>query len=123
MWGILTSPLHAQSFEEHGEDYAPMRALVERLSERPYAGELFAFKSLATFILTTAPTYAAKSGHDCISIDYDPTRKQFILKYEEWVSETSNPPHRVASRRICAGVEVHDVIDSYVIRLQRSRPS
>src|SRR5262245_1547471 len=72
MWGLLSDPGHAESFDHLGEAYAPMRRLVEQLVRREYADRVYGVKSMATFGLTTAPTYAEADGHDRIGIEYNP---------------------------------------------------
>jgi hypothetical protein len=64
MWALLSNPGHADSFEKHGEAYTPLRWLVEQLAHREYAGRVYAFKSLSSFNLTTAPTYQQADGYD-----------------------------------------------------------
>lgn len=117
MWALLSNPGHADSFDKHGEAYAPLRRLVEQLARREYAGRVYAVKSLASFNLTTAPTYQQTDGHDVISIEYDPERGLFDVRYSEWVFPTRNTRYRTAARPVCDPQEVGKVIDCYVVRL------
>ncbi|OAI47653.1 hypothetical protein AYO44_09140 [Planctomycetaceae bacterium SCGC AG-212-F19] len=100
-----------------------MRLLVGQLAQRPYAGEVFAFKSLATFVLMTAPSYQEAAGHDEVGIGYDPGSGLFAVGYCEWVSPTRNPRHRVAASRSCEVAQVAEVVDRYVLRLLLVRRS
>jgi hypothetical protein len=127
MWAILSHPGHAESFLDHGEAYAPMRRLVERLGQRPYAGEVYAVKSMWYFCLTTAPSYQEAPGHDEVWIAYNPGNGLFDVGYDEWISPTRNPQRRTAVGRTCERPEVMDVVDRYVLRLlllgrERDRP-
>lgn len=117
MWALLANPGHAESFDYHGVDYAPLPLLVEQLASREYANRVYVVKSLATFILTMAPTYIEDTGHDSINIQYNPDRSLFDVSYCEWLSPTRNPPHRIAAKRTCEPAEVGEIIDRYVLRL------
>lgn len=117
MWAILSHPGHAEGFLDQGEADAPLHRLAEQLARRPYAGEVFAHGSLATFFLTMAPTYQEAPGHDAIEIGYDPGRGLFAVGYREWVSPTRNPPDRAAASHLAEWPEVVEVIDRYVLRL------
>lgn len=124
MWALLSDPGHADSFDKHGEAYAPLRRLVEHLARQEYAGRVYAFKSLASFNLTTAPMYQQADGHDVISIEYDPGRGLFGVGYREWVAPTRNPRnprHRAAANRACEVTQVAEVVDRYVLRLLLTR--
>ena len=118
MWAILPHPDHAESFADHGEEYAPMRRLAASLSKQPYADAVYAFKSLITFVLTFAASYSEREGHDQITIRYSPGTGSFDVAYAEWVSPTRNPPHRIAATRSCSETDVLAVVDLYVLRLQ-----
>jgi hypothetical protein len=120
MWALLSDPGHAESFDKHGEDYVPLRRLVEQLAHRTYADRVYAFKSLFSFNLTTAPTYPA-DGHDVIGIQYDPGRALFSVGYHERVSPIRNPRRRTAVDRGCEATEVANVIDCCVLLLLLSR--
>jgi hypothetical protein len=117
MWALLSDPGHAESFTDLGDAYALLRRFVEQLAHREYAGRVYAFKSMASFNLTTAPTYQEDAGHDVIGIGYNPGRGLFGVGYCEWLSPTRNPPHRTAASRACEAAEVGEVIDRYVVRL------
>lgn len=121
MWALLSDPGHSDSFDKHGEVYAPLRQLVEELARREYAGRVYAFKSMYSFNLTTAPTYQEAAGHDQVSIGYTPGRELFGVSYSEWVSPTRNPRHRTAASRVCEQQEVGEVIDCYALRLLLSQ--
>jgi hypothetical protein len=40
MWALLSDPGHAESFDDHGEAYVPMRRLIEQLAHREYADRM-----------------------------------------------------------------------------------
>jgi hypothetical protein len=101
MWAILSDPGHAESFADLGEVYASLRRLVEQLGQRSYAGQIYAFKSMTSFNLTTAPSYQEAAGHDEIGIAYNPESGLFGIGFSEWVSPTRNPRHRTAASRAC----------------------
>jgi hypothetical protein len=115
MWAKLTDPAHAERFDDPGD--AAMRRLVLELAQRPYAGELFAHKSMATLILTAGASQQKAAEHDEITIRCDPRRGLFEVAYCEWVSPTRSPPHREAAGRSCEAAEVVEVVDRYVVRL------
>lgn len=117
MWALLSDFRHADSFNHLGEAYAPLRQLVEQLAHREYADRVYAFKSMASLNLTTAPSYHDADGHDDIGIGYNPRSGLFGVGYCEWVSPTCNPRHRTAASRVCESKEVGEVIDRYVLRL------
>jgi hypothetical protein len=117
MWGLLSDPGHADSFDDFGEEYEPIRHLVEQLSQREYAGHVYAFKSMYTFNLTTAPTYQQADGHDDVGLGYNPRNGLFGVSYSEWVSPTRNPRHRTVASRVCERHEVGQIVDRYVLRL------
>ena len=117
MWAILGDPGHAGTFHDLVESFDPMRGLVERLAQRPYADDLFPFSSMACFVLTTAPSYREAEGHDRIAIDFDPEHGLFEVLYCEWASPTRNPPHHVVACRSCERAHVAETIDTYVLRL------
>jgi hypothetical protein len=121
MWEPLSDPGHAESFDKFGEDYVPLRRLVEQLAHRRYADRVYAFTSLFSLNLTTAPTYQQADGHDVIGIQYDPRRGLFRVKYREWVSPTHNPQYRTVVDRGCEATEVANAIDCCVLRLLLSR--
>lgn len=121
MWALLTDPGHAASFDYFGEAYAPLRRLVEQLARREYASGVYADKSMASFILTTAAAYEEADGHDAIGIEYNPGRGLFVVNYSEWVSLTRNPQHRIVASRVSEPQEVGEVIDRFVLRLLLSR--
>jgi hypothetical protein len=118
MRAILSHPGHAESFAAHGGEYAPMHELVASLSNRPYAGTLYAFNSLTTFVITSAISYSECDGHDEVLIQFNPILNLFEVGYGEWVSSTRNPPHRIAANRRCSGADVLAVVDLYVLRLR-----
>lgn len=121
MWAVLSDPGHAESFRYHGEAYEPMRQLVASLASRPYADQMFAYKSLATFNIITAATYQVADGHDVIGIVFNPGTGLFAVGYCEWVSPTRNPQHRAAARRAAECHEAIEIIDRYVQRLWMTR--
>lgn len=116
MWGLLSDPRHAASFDVHGDNFAPLRRLVEQLATREYAGRIYAFMSLATFNLTTAPTYQESDGHDVLGIVYDPLSDLFRVDYCERAFQKHNPAYRC-----CDAAAVGEVIDRYVVQLLVSR--
>ncbi len=117
MWALLTNPGHSDSFGDDGTSYTPMAALLADLSNRQYAEQLFGVRSLSTFGITTAPSYAQTNGHDFVRIQYDPAKRLFHVIYDEWISATRNPPHRMACSRECESDEAGSIIDVYVVRL------
>jgi hypothetical protein len=118
MWAILSGPDHIASFADFGADWgAPMHRLATALSERSYAPGLWAFTSLASFNITTAPKHAALDGHDVVHIEFDPRQQSFHIEYQEWVSSTRNPPHRSVASRECAEAVALETVDLYVLRL------
>lgn len=121
MWAILSHPGHAEGFLDQGGADAPLHRLAEQLARRPYAGEVFAFASMATFCLTTAATYQEAPGHDAIQIKHDPGSGLFAVGYREWISPTRNPPDRAAVSHLAEWPEVVEVIDRYVLRLLLAR--
>lgn len=121
MWAILSDPGHEESFADHGDAYDPIRWLLAELSLRDYASRVYGVKSLASFSITTAPSYQEADGHDSVWIEYHPERGLFAVGYSEWVSATRNPPLRMAAGRMCEAGEVAEVIDRYVLRLILSR--
>ena len=121
MWAPLSHPGHAESFAPHGEGDTPLRDVVEQLARRPYADDVFAFKSMASFLLTTAPGSGQAEGHDHVGIVYCPGAALFAVDYEEWVSPTRNPQRRAVAHRCCEAQEVVDVVDRYVLRLLLAR--
>lgn len=121
MWALLSDPGHEESFADHGVAYAPMRRLLAELARRDYAGVVYGVKSLASFSITTAPTYQDAEGHDAVVVMYHPGRGLFAVGYSEWVSPTRNPPLRSAAGRMCEASETGEVIDRYVLRLLLSR--
>jgi hypothetical protein len=121
MWAILSDPGHADSFLHLGEAYGALREVVALLARRPYAEEVFAFKSMASFNLTTAATYQDSPAHDEIGIGYNPRRDLFVVGYSELVSPTRNPPRRTSACRTCEQAEVIEIIDRYVLRLLLTR--
>jgi hypothetical protein len=121
MWALLSDPGHAASFDHLGEAYAPLRRLVEQLVRREYAEQVYAYKSIASFSLTTAPTYQEADGHDEVGITYNPGRRLFGVGYSEWVSPTRNPRHQTVASHVCEPHEVGEVIERYLLRLLLSR--
>jgi hypothetical protein len=117
MWALLREPGHEASFADHGEGIRPMRHVVGFLAKRPYSHEVSAFKTMASFCITIAPTYQESCGHDVVRIGYNPEGGLFSVSYSEWISSTRNPPHRTTASRSCEPSEVIDVIDRYVLRL------
>jgi hypothetical protein len=117
VWAILTDPGHAESFVHLGEAYAPMRRLVELLAERPYADEVFAFKSIATFVLTTAPSYQQAPVHDEIAITFHPALLLFRVGYCVRIFSTAVASDQMDAIDVCEGPDVLDVIDRYSQRL------
>lgn len=117
MWAILSSPDHVASFAEFGEEWAPLYRLAIALAGRPYAPGLWAFKSLASFNITTAEKHSGLDGHDIVHIEFDPRQQVFHVRYEEWVSSTRNPPHRIAASRDCDESAALETVDLYVLRL------
>ena len=113
MWAILAHPGHEEGFLDDGERFAPMRRLVGELARRPYAADLFAHRSLRSFVLTTAPTYPEAAGHDSLGIDYDPARGVFEVRYRE----RDSSPRRGPAGRLCDGSEVGGVVDLHALRL------
>jgi hypothetical protein len=95
-----------------------MHELVASLSKRSYADTLYAFKSLSTFVITSAASYSECDGHDDVSIQFNPIVNLFEVRYGEWVSSTRNPPHRIAANRTCSEADVLAVVDLYVLRLR-----
>lgn len=80
MWASLSNPGHAEGFADYGANLAPLRQLVEQLAGRPYKDEVYAYTSLAVFVLITSPTYAESTGHDGIAIEYDARRGSFAVR-------------------------------------------
>jgi len=117
MWALLSNPEHSDGFGGGGAKYSPMAAILFDLSKRQYAEQLFGFRSLSSFSITTAPTYAEKDGHDFVRIQYVPSKELFHVDYVEWISATRNPPHREVSSRECEYDELGTIIDAYVVRL------
>jgi hypothetical protein len=122
MWALLSDPGHAQSFDDIGGSFAPLRRLVEQLAGREYAGQVYAFESLASFNLTTAPTRPESVQHEGFGIEYDPGRGVFRIGYSERSSPTRQARLRTPPVRDCDPQEVEEVIDRYVQRLLLSRP-
>jgi hypothetical protein len=112
MWALLSNPEHAASFEQLGEAYAPLRRLVEQLTGREYAGRVHAFKWMASFNLTTAPTSQEVGGHDGIGIDYIPDQGVFRIGYDDRAIPHHSPPFLTAAPH-----EVGELIDQHVQRL------
>ena len=121
VWAVLSDPGHADSFLLHEEAYEPMRHLVASLALRPYAEQVFAYKSLATFNITTAATYQEADGHDVIGIGFNPANGLFAVGYCEWISPTRNPHHRTVASRTAQCQEAIEIIDRYVQRLRMTR--
>jgi hypothetical protein len=117
MWALLSNPGHSAGFGDDGSNYTPMAALLVDLSNREYAEQLFGVRSLSSFGITTAPSYAQKDGHDFVRIRYVPAKGLFHVAYDEWVSATRNPPHCMVSSRECESDEAGSIIDAYVVRL------
>ncbi len=109
MWAGLTDPGLAACFDCPGE--VPMRRVVEALAQRPYATAIFAYTSMGTFNITTAPTYADHPGRDTIHITYSDTSRTFSVAYLEWGSRRRPRPHN------CEEAEVLEVVDRYVTGL------
>jgi hypothetical protein len=109
MWALLSNPGHAASFDHLGEAFAPLRRLVEQLASRDFASRVYAFKWMASFNLTTAPTSQEVSEHDGIGIEYVPDQGVFRVGYGDRACPNRSPqvvtvpPH-----------EVGEVIDQYV---------
>jgi hypothetical protein len=118
MWALLSSPEHATSFDQFGEVYAPLRRLVEQLARREYASRIFAFKWMASFNLTTAPTSQEVGGHDGIGIEYIPDKGDFRVGYDGRAIRNHSPRVLTASPH-----EVIELIDQLVLRLLSPRPS
>ena len=121
MWALLADPGHADRFDHFGEVYAPLRRLVEELAHREYASRVYAFKSKASFNLTTAPTEQEAAGHDGIGIEYDPERGIFRVGYSEWAHVDRALSIRNRGVRVCNSHEIGDVIDGYVQKLLQSQ--
>jgi hypothetical protein len=113
MWALLSDPGHADSFEKHGEACSPLRRLIEQLAHREYAGRVYAFESLLSFNLTTAPTYQPSDSYDVIGIEYDPGRALFSVGYNR-VSPSREVGRHVAGSCICGVMGVAETVDSYV---------
>jgi hypothetical protein len=113
MWALLSDPGHADGFEKHGDAYTPLRRLVEQLARREYAGRVYAFQSLSSFNLSTAPTDQEADGCDAIGIEYDPGRDLFGVQYHR-VSPSRDLGRRVMGSCCCGATEVAEAIDSYV---------
>src|SRR5262245_23423078 len=116
MWSLLYDSRHADSFDDLGEAYGPLRRLVNDLGFRDYAGRVHAFASGSSFILTTAPS-ARQTGGQEVGVEYDPARGMFAVGYLEGAPASRYPRHRVAESRVCAPDEVGEVIDGYVRRM------
>jgi hypothetical protein len=116
MWALLSDPGFVVGFGYLGDAYAPMCRLLAELAEREYACRVYGVKSMASFSITTAPTYQEQDGHDYVGILYNPTHRMFVVDYSEWVS-TPHYSSRVVASRMCEGEEVAEVIDRYVLRL------
>jgi hypothetical protein len=125
MWALLSDARHAAGFDPLGEAYAPLRRLVELLASREYAGRVYAFKSGASFNLTTAPTPSEAGAHDGLGIDYVPERGVFRVGYGERALPNRLPQMLNQPPRTCAPHEVGEVIDRHVRRMllcPRPRP-
>src|SRR5262249_15816834 len=109
-------PGHAYGFDDLGEAYAPLRGLVEELADRQYAGRVYAFRSGASFNLTTAPNSREVAGQE-VGIEYDPARGLFEVGYLEWSPPGRRGGHRGAEVRVCGPDEVGGVIDGHVGRM------
>jgi hypothetical protein len=121
MWALLSDPGHADSFDHLGEAYVPLRRLVEQLARREYAGRVYAFKSMASFNLTTAPTHQEAAGHDRAGIEYDPDWSLFRVGYSECASASRDSRIRTRGTRVCEPQEIGEVIDGYVQSLLSPR--
>ena len=124
MWLPLNSPLLARSMSQNGEGFLSFARLIEQLSKRTYADQIYAFISHASFILTTAPTYQEADGHDWVSVVRKEEGKLFSIAYEAWVSDSCYPNRTISDMQSCEWANALDRIDCLVLRminLRRSR--
>ena len=96
----LTGPLHSTlwsrfhnprvldfyaSLHEKGassaENWQPMVELILRIRSMASSVRLFAFISRQQLYITTATGYVDSSGHDVISIGWDPWQQRFLIGY------------------------------------------
>lgn len=84
---------------------------IQYLQGRPYAATLFAFTSLATFHVTTAPSYAEFRGHHTVGISWSPEKRIFSLSFgESWVSQREH-------ERVCEELGLPASVDSLIQRM------
>ena len=121
MWAILSDSGHSKEFADDGPRYAPMVELLANLAQQNYANELYGMRSMDTFGITTAPSYAKRNGHDSVRVQYAPSTELFYVNYDQWISATRNPSHGRSCTRSCEPLEVQDIIALYVLRLVMSK--
>jgi hypothetical protein len=106
----------------------PFSRLIEVLSCRPYSHQLFAFWSVATLNITTAPSYDELKSNpihrNIVCIAYLRDKNQFLIGFGEspdsdwdmrW-DTASNEWMTSGSWKLCGEERAVDLVDSVVAR-------